>query len=224
MPQAGCPAVNSTVDLSGYVQFQQQLRGLKLTPAQRKRLGGTLARKVRVMSRKRLRAQRDLDGKPWQGRKNGRKGKMLGSMSKRMGAKGTDSGGEVFFVNGKTAQIAYEQQYGVPEDWSEEKSQKLYGKPNYKDNATRYQARALKKEGFKVRLPGGRRRKPSVQWITENLSLGRAGLILREMRNASSRNRWTIEIPKRSFLGVTDREINALTIAIFDQMKKRKGA
>ncbi|WP_299940128.1 hypothetical protein [uncultured Microbulbifer sp.] len=212
------------IDLTGHLKLRQQLQLLKLPPAKQRRIGGLLARKVRTYSRKRLREEKGLDGKAWKERKHGHKGgrkKMLRGLSKRTRAKSTGLGGLVFFANSKTAQIAYQHQHGEPEEWTGQKAEKVYGQPDYEAPATRYQARALKKEGYKVRLPGGRKKKPTLRWITENLTLGQAGLILRKMRDDPGKSRWVIELPQRSFLGVTAWEVSELASKIFDETSGR---
>ncbi|WHI46799.1 phage virion morphogenesis protein [Microbulbifer sp. VAAF005] len=214
------------IDLTGHLKARQQLALLKLPPAKQRRIGGTLARKVRTYSRKRLREQRGLDDKSWEKRKKGPKrqrgkGKMLRGFSKRMRARSTGLGGEVFFADKNTAQIAYQHQHGIAEEWDGQKAEKVYGKPDYKAPATRRQARALKKEGYKVRLPGGRKKKPTLRWITENLTLGQAGLILQVLRDEPKENSWVIELPERSFLGTTDREVSELADMIFKETSGR---
>lgn len=209
------------IDISGHLRLRQQLQLLKLSPARRQRLGGTLARKVRIYSRRRLRQQSDLDGKAWEARKSGKK-KMLRGLSKRMGAKGDHGGGKVFFTDRSTGQVAYAQQHGVPEAWSAEKAEKVYGKPDYRGPCTRRQARALKQEGYKVRMAGGRRKKPTMKWMLENLTLGQAGLILRTIRDdLNPKKSWVVELPARSFLGVEPRELDELASLIFDETIQR---
>ncbi|WHI45032.1 phage virion morphogenesis protein [Microbulbifer sp. VAAF005] len=212
------------IDLTGHLKARQQLALLKLPPAKQRRIGGTLARKVRTYSRKRLREQKDLNGKSWEKRKKRRQGKgkkMLRGMSKRMRTRSTGLGGEVFFADKNTAQIAYQHQHGIAEEWDGQKAEKVYGQPDYKAPATRRQARALKKEGYKVRLPGGRKKKPTLRWITENLTLGQAGLILQVLRDEPKENSWVIELPERSFLGTTDREVSELADMIFKETSGR---
>ncbi|WP_143732648.1 phage virion morphogenesis protein [Microbulbifer sp. GL-2] len=213
------------IDLSGHLKVRQQLQLLKMPPAKQRRVGAIIARKVRTYSRKRLREQKGLDGKAWEKRKKKDRKKMLRGLSKKMRSKGVELGGEVFFVDGKTAEIAHQHQYGEPEEWTSKKAEKVYGQPDYGAPATSYQARALKKEGYKVRLPGGRKKKPTMRWIKENLSLGQAGLILRTLRDDPRLNRWVIELPERDFLGVTEREVSELASKIFDETSGRvKGA
>lgn len=208
------------IDISGQLRLRQQLQLLQLSPSQRRRLGGIMARKVRTYSRKRLRAQRGLDGQAWERRKGGKR-KMLRGLSKRLRTKSDNEGGLVHFADLTTGRIAYAHQHGIPEEWTGQKAEKVYGKPDYSAPATRRQARALKQEGYVVRLPGGRRKKPTMRWITENLTLGQAGLILQTLRDEPRKNRWVIELPERSFLGVESGEVEELANTIFDDTIQR---
>ncbi|MFC6977590.1 phage virion morphogenesis protein [Microbulbifer taiwanensis] len=118
------------VDISGHLTLSRQFQVLKMKPAERRRMAGIMARKVRTFSRKRLRAQRDLQGQPWEKRKVGRQ-KMLRGMSKRMRTRSDSRGAEVGFSDAVTAKIGYAHQHGVPEQWSAGKAEKVYGKPDY---------------------------------------------------------------------------------------------
>lgn len=204
------------VDISGQLTLGRQLDVLRLKPAQRRRLGGIMARKVRTYSRRRLRAQRDLQGQAWEPRKDGSR-KMLRGLSKRMRTRSDSRGAEVGFADSVTGEIAYAHQHGVPERWDHSKAQRVYGQPDYDAPCTRKQARALKREGYKVRMAGGRKRKPTMKWMLDNLTQGQAGLILRQMREEEPKRSWTIELPDRSFLGASHTEIAELANTVFDE-------
>ncbi|MCX2834462.1 phage virion morphogenesis protein [Microbulbifer thermotolerans] len=209
------------IDISGHLTLQRQFQVLKMKPSERRRMAGIMARKVRSYSRKRLRVQRDLQGKLWEKRKVGRQ-KMLRGMSKKMRTRSDSRGAEVRFTDAVTAKIGYAHQYGVPERWSAVKAEKVYGKPDYSAPCTRRQARALKQEGYKVRVVGGKKKKPTIKWMLENLTQGQAGLILRIMRDdLNPKKNWVIELPERSFLGVTEKEIDALANTVFDETLRR---
>ena len=175
-----------------------------------------MARKVRTYSRKRLRAQRGLDGMPWEKRKTGSR-KMLRGISKRLRTKSDSSGGMVHLADRITGQIAFAHQHGIAEEWTGQKAEKVYGKPDYSAPATRRQARALKAEGYVVRLPGGRKKKPTMRWISDNLTQGQAGFILQTLRDEPRKNRWVIDLPARSFLGAEAGEIEDLATSIFEE-------
>ncbi|MFS1525814.1 phage virion morphogenesis protein [Microbulbifer sp. 2304DJ12-6] len=216
--------MRATLDLSGHLTLRRQLQLLALKPAQRRRLAATLGRKVRVYSRKRLRAQKDLNNRAWAVRSKPRSGKrkLLRGMSKRMRLHSDTRGAEVGYTANVTGKIAYAHQHGVPETWNAAKAHKLRGKPDYEAPATRRQARALKREGYVVRRKGGKKKKPTMRWITEHVTLGQAGLVLKQMREGGqSKTSWVIPLPERSFLGADGREIEALTNTIFDEALQR---
>jgi len=205
-------------DVVGQLKVNQRLALLQLPPAKRKRLTGQIARKVRVNSRKRLRQQKDLAGRSWAPRKSKSRRKMLRGLSKRMTAKGTSAEAITSFNNFAVARIARAQQDGSTEVMTAAKMRKLHGEPDYDAPATRAQAKALKAEGYKVRRKGGKGYKnATIRGITETLTQGQAGLILRDMRDKTSRQSWAIRLPERSFLGADEKEINEMVQGVFNK-------
>ena len=86
----------------------------------------------------------------------------------------------------------------------------MAGKPkgkaaqNKEGPATRNLARALISEGYKIpRGKGKGSKRPSIKWITNNLSINQAGFLLRELKGSSGKSTWKIDLPARSFLGQT---------------------
>ncbi|EGF0850600.1 hypothetical protein LDR16_001127 [Salmonella enterica] len=76
-----------------------------------------------------------------------------------------------------------------------------------KEPCTRRQAIKLRKLGYTVRgKKEGTRRKPSTAEIQVLLQKGQAGVIIRSMEGRPSKNNWTITIPPRQFLGVSNEE------------------
>ncbi|WP_299580916.1 phage virion morphogenesis protein [uncultured Microbulbifer sp.] len=210
------------IDITGHLGVKKQLQLLQLPAAKRRRLLGQVGRKVRTYSRKRLREQRDLNGKPWQARKKKGNRRMLRGLSKKLRSKATPEKAVIDFKDSVTAGIAYKHQHGVSERWNAEKAEKVYGQPDYDAPATREQAKALRKEGYKIRRVNGHGwKQPSLKWVTENLSLGQAGVILRSMREAEPKKSWVIPLPDRSFLGVTQKEVEELATTIIDQTLER---
>jgi phage virion morphogenesis protein len=209
------------IDITGHLEVKKQLQLLQLPAAKRRRLLGQVGRKVRTYSRRRLREQRDLNGQPWQARKKGKR-KMLRGLSKKMRSKATPEKAAIDFKDPITAGIAYKHQHGVTEHWNAQKAEKVYGQPDYDAPATRAQTKALRKEGYKIRRANGRGwKQPSLKWVTENLSVGQAGIILRSMRDAKAKQSWEIPLSERSFLGVTQKEVEELATTIIDQTLER---
>jgi len=89
---------------------------------------------------------------------------------------------------------------------------------------TKFQLDALIEEGVRIREKGGlkngkyrkgRRPKASRKWLRENLSMQKAGSILRAMRGAG-KTRWTLPGTPRSFLGMNQIDIDQLLDILLD--------
>ena len=63
------------LDVRGALSVDAQLALLELPPQLRRRLLNNVTKRVRSMSRKRVRAQQNLDGSPFEARKGSAKGK-----------------------------------------------------------------------------------------------------------------------------------------------------
>jgi len=213
------------VDISGHLGVKKTLQLLQQTPAKRKRILGQVGRKVRVASRQRLRQQRDINGRPWAPRKSQSKRKMLRGLSKRMAVYSDPKKVDITFDNGVVGKIARAQQEGIATGMTAQKMQRIHGEPDYGAPATRSQAKALRAEGYKIRRANGKGWKnATLKWITENLTIGQAGIILRLMRDKASTSSWVIPLPARSFLGASEKDVNAMVDTIFENTLNRKRA
>ncbi|MGH1374405.1 MAG: phage virion morphogenesis protein [Cellvibrionaceae bacterium] len=210
-------------DVQSFLTVKQKLQLLKLPAAKRKRLNGQMARKVRVQSRKRLREQRGLDGQPWEKRKGRSRRKMLRGYSKLLRARGTAAAGIVDIKTGAASSGARAHQDGIASTMTASKMAKIHGEPDYSAPATRTQAKSLKAEGYKrPRAKGKGKSKATIKWIVENLTVGQAGQILRSMRDAPDKQSWIIQLPARSFLGATEKEIEGMVQTVFNQTVNAK--
>lgn len=63
------------LDVRGQLGVQEQLALLSLPPQLRRRLLNNVSKRVRTISRQRIRTQQNLDGSPFAPRKNPEKGK-----------------------------------------------------------------------------------------------------------------------------------------------------
>jgi len=98
---------------------------------------------------------------------------------------------------------------------------KRRGSPDYDAEATKAQARALLKEGFKrpvgkyrsgAKKGQRKNRRVSQKWIMENMTLGQAGLILRLLRDeAESKKAWELTVPARPFFGLRKADATELS-------------
>lgn len=182
-------------------QSKEQLAFLQLKPNKRRNLMRGLIRSANRSSKGRITQQKDLTGRTWKGRANGKKKKMLTKLKSRMKVRYGPNDASVYFNTPRTGKIARAQQEGIsitgqaPKKNSEQRKEGL---------ATRNQARALIAEGYKIpRGKGKGAKRASIKWITEHLSKNQAGFLLRELKGSSSKSTWQIDLPARSFLGQT---------------------
>lgn len=213
-----------SLEIHGRLKLQQQLDLLAMPKSLRRRLLGQVARKVTRDSKKRVRQQRDLQGKPFASRKRKRARKMLSRLVRNLRTtKNNGLEAIVGFHNPVIGRIAAKHQHGFVEQMDAKKSQKK-SKVSRSDPATRRQAIALREADFKIKGANGKRMKsPSLKWITANMNIGQAGTALRYLREQAGetiKTRWTTTLPARSFLGATHAEVNDHISVIFKQMKQ----
>ncbi len=216
--------MNNGVDINQYLKVVQRLELLSMSDAERKRFLGQVARKSRSSFRGNLRGQKSPDGKAWKEKKKNGRRKMLRKFSKDMQTAYTPTSAKIYFSNPVIGRGAYQHQHGFTETMTKSKMRKIHGKPDYKGDATRRQAKALKREGFKFRNENGKGyRRASVKPIERELKLGQAAVILRSMGdNKRSPNSWKIDVPAREFAGFTDDQITEIIQGVFDQTINRR--
>ncbi|WP_064436116.1 phage virion morphogenesis protein [Pseudoalteromonas neustonica] len=180
---------------------KDQLAFLQLKPNKRRNLLRSAIRAANKSSKERITGQRDLVGKTWQGRANGKKKKMLTKLKRNMKVRYGANNAGVYFRGGNSGKIARAHQEGVSLDAGKPKG---LAAQNKEGPATRNLARALIAEGYKIpRGKGKGSKRPSIKWITENLSINQAGFLLHELKGSSGKSSWQIDLPARSFLGQT---------------------
>lgn len=208
-----------SVHVTGDKQINDTLRHfsseIRETQKHARRLGGY----VRTLSRRNIKRQRTVSGAAMTPRQKRREARpMLMGLSRKMAVRAASGEGvDVSWDNGLMAAIGYRHQHGVGEDWSPIRASKVYGQPDYKAGATRRQAKALLREGYRLMVPakgGGRRpRRVTVSWIEQKMTLGQAGLILRLLRTGQTKGAqfWRDTVPERAFLGVTPQQAEELS-------------
>lgn len=94
-------------------------------------------------------------------------------------------------------------------------------------NATQRQARRLKELGFRVwarqinpAAPAGKRRKPTMKWIRENISIDQAGAIMRAL-GYDPKDKWKIKQPERPFLETRDKQLAEISKESMARMRKK---
>lgn len=208
-----------TLDVSGVLTLQQKVKLLNLKPSQRRLILRKVALSVRKASRKNIKEQRQIDGSAFAKRKGRNRRKMLRGLAKTMVAYANDSQGFVTWKSHTAGRIAKAQHDGISETMTAAKMQKLHGRPDYKAPATRQQAKALKKAGYKAKTANGFKN-VTLKWITENLTVGQAGMVLGKLEGSVAKRRWDIPLAARPFLGVDNTEYKQLVQGIVNDVLK----
>ncbi|MNB72499.1 hypothetical protein D3C75_190850 [compost metagenome] len=214
------------LDARGYLGVREQLALLSLPPQLRQRLLNNVSKRVRTMSRKRVRDQQNLDGTPFEARKGTGKGKkkMEAGLAKLMlVTRVSPDEAELGWRNALTSWVAAQQHNGVSERRTAAQMKRWNTVPAGLA-ATEKQAKRLRRLGFKVRQEGKKTlSRPSVAWIQEHVNYAKAGLLIRilddEKTESSGAQSWEITLPKRQFIGVsTERDTGLLLNQVLQQI------
>ena len=214
------------LDVRGLLDVDAQLALLELSPQLRRRLLNNVTKRVRSMSRKRVRTQQNLDGTPFAERKGSAKGKkkMEAGLAKLLQVtRVSPDEAELGWKNALTRWVAAQQHNGVTERRTAAQMRRWNRVPPGVA-CTDKQAKRLRQLGFRVRVPGKKSlSKPSVAWIQEHVNYAKAGLLIRilndEKTETSGAQSWDITLPKRQFLGVgIGQETSQLVNQVFQQI------
>ena len=214
------------LDLQGQLGVDAQLALLSLAPQLRRRLLNNVSKRVRTISRKRIREQQNLDGSPFDARKGDSKGKkkMEAGLGKLLQVTNlTPDSATLGWRNGLTSWVAAQQHHGASERRTAAQMRQWNRVPEGLA-ATDKQAKRLRNLGFKVRQAGKKTAKrPAVAWIQQHVSYAKAGLLIRilsgEKADGAGKQSWEIILPKRQFLGVsTGQETSQLVNQVFEQI------
>lgn len=207
-----------SVKVSGNKRLARQIQALGNSKQDRRRLMRDAGRMVMRETKARLKGQRGLDGTPWAQRKRPHKRKrMMMRMGRSMTLRGlNEKGVTVTWKQAGVAITARKQQEGFKQQYKAAGEGEKRRQPDYSAPATAAQAKALIKAGYRRSMgkyKGGKKKgsarvqRVSQKWITENMSMGQAGFILRTLRGGigekAGKSTWEAEIPPRPFLGIT---------------------
>lgn len=210
-------------DPKGRLRLGKQLDILTMSPHQRKKVLRNIVKQTKKDARTNIRQQKTVDGSKMPGRASKKKKRMFRKMAKGLAGRiKNDHHAVITWKNGGQARTAYRHHHGIDEKYTAARAKKKNGLPDYKAPATRSQAKALKKEGYRRRVArkrgkgGAILKKVSVKWIQENLTQGQAGLILRILRTGKSRGEqsWKVKVQKRPILGATQKDADKYLTAM----------
>ncbi|WP_302413498.1 virion morphogenesis protein [uncultured Desulfovibrio sp.] len=217
------------VRVLGDRQLNAQLDRFAREARERQKLARRMGGYVRTLARRNIKRRRTVDGAAMTPRQKRRELRpMLMGLHSQMVVRAAEGnqGVNVSWDNALMAAIGYRHQEGIGENWSPGRARKVYGQPNYKARATRKQAKALLREGYRLMVPavgGGRRpKRVTVQWIEQKMTLGQAGLILRLIRTGQTKGKqsWRDTVPARPFLGVTPQQAEDLSQKLVKSLLK----
>lgn len=183
---------------------------MQLTPAKKKRALRRVGRAVIRDAKQNIRQQKEVTGRPFTKRKGRSRRKLLRRLAMPLSEYVMNDRVRVdYFKNRGAGKIAYEQQHGEAETWTASRLKEFRSKSaddsakQYDEPATRAQAKRLIAAGFKVKRKSGKgKKKPSIKWITDNLTQGQFGAIYRELTREKPKKSWKIQPPERPFLGM----------------------
>lgn len=212
------------LDVRGMLEAEQLLALMNLPVQKRKRLLNNVSKRVRSMSRKRIRNQENVDGTPFAPRSDTTKAKKkmevgLGKLLDVTRLTGEEV--ELGWRNALTRWVASQQHNGVSERRTAAQMRE-WSKVPEGTAATEKQAKRLRQLGFKVRMPGKKAAtRPSVDWIKQHLTYPRAGLLIRLLdptQTSTGQQSWEIKLPARQFLGASNDETRQLVQTVFQQI------
>jgi phage virion morphogenesis protein len=199
-----------------YLRALEQLSLLSLDKNTRRRLLNKLGAAIAKTTRKNIRANRDPEGHQWEKRKSGR-GKMLKGFTKKLKHYQRNNNYNLF-VGWPSARgsVAYQHQHGIAQESglsARKRQAKKQKEPSKDDPATREQAKALRDLGFRLKPQGRQKRgrKPTIKWLTENMTLGEAVKTIQELENKTPARSWNIARPERRLIGISPKRV-AMTI------------
>jgi phage virion morphogenesis protein len=204
-------------DIRGLLDAQEQLQLLALPAAKRRRLLNNASKRLRTPNRKRIRDQRNVDGSPYAPRRGASKRKMLRGLGKGLQVVSLTANEAVLgWKNRLVSRIAGEHQAGRTETMTPARLRRVSKTPDYDAPASKQQARALLKAGYRIRQ-GKRWKRPALGWIVENLKSGKAGLILARLEGDTKKQSWKIDLPARAVLGANAQDVRQILSTVLQQ-------
>ncbi|PKG57732.1 hypothetical protein [Shewanella sp. GutDb-MelDb] len=203
------------------LSVKDQLILATLPAKKRVRILKTLGRQERALARKRISSQTSVNGHKFAARADGRKAKMLKKMTRRLEPYVKSANRlELKHQSTQTGRVAAFQQEGGIERYTAKKAKKRNGIPDYQGPCSRRQAKALAREGYKIRKGKGKGyRRATISEIMKNMTLGQAGLVLRMMRGTRQNPSWNIQVSPRPFLGDTTENVQTELAKLLSQTR-----
>ncbi|RMN21527.1 hypothetical protein ALQ63_03988 [Serratia plymuthica] len=210
--------VNGELNKTQLRALKQALKENEMPRAKRQRLLWRIAKRGIIPASKRnARNQMAPDGSAWAPRKRGRR-KMLRQLPKLLKVREIPEieAVRIYLQGGNYRSGTRRMPAGtigaIHQDGAQMtvRATSYQGQPSQEGKpATRRQAKRLRDLGYKVWW-NGKYVKPAVSYITAELSMKKAGLLIKKLGKKTSKKAWSIDLPARAFLGVSDDEFNVI--------------
>ncbi|CAI1654512.1 phage virion morphogenesis protein [Serratia liquefaciens] len=210
--------VNGELNKTQLRMLKQALKENEMPRAKRQRLLWRIAKRGIIPASKRnARNQMAPDGSAWAPRKRGRR-KMLRQLPKLLKVREMPEieAVRIYLQGGNYRSGTRRMPAGtigaIHQDGAQMtvRATSYQGQPSQEGKpATRRQAKRLRDLGYKVWW-NGKYVKPAVSYITAELSMKKAGLLIKKLGKKTSKKAWSIDLPARAFLGVSDDEFNKI--------------
>jgi len=216
------PTIN--VNNRDVLNMQEKLAMLALPARKRIWMLKALGRWEKANTRKRIQQQKDINGQALQPKKGKKRGKVMRRMAKGLTPYVRNANTlDLTWSNKLTGRIAARHHLGQKQKMTKNQMQKRWGTPDYSAPCSKGQARKLRELGYTVsRKSGQGRKKPGLRQLTETLTHGQAGQIIRELANRPTVADWDIPLVERKILGSNEPDVTRQLIKIFEQAKTRK--
>ena len=208
-----------------YLNTLDKLNLLTLPKPKRVKLLKEIGRAEIRKTKKRIREQKNIDGLPMAKRKSGKRTKMFRRMATGLEPYVINDGYDLNLTwrNKQKGRVAASHASGQTQRMTAQQAKKRYGEPDYKAPASKAQSKKLREIGFTVKTSKKRRpKKPSLKWIQENISMGKAGLIIRIMTNKPQQKEWDIPTSKRQFLGSPKEDVEIQVKTLLDRARRQR--
>lgn len=217
----------------------ENMKSLLALPDNKKRdMLRNVGRRVRRERIAEVKQQKNLDGSGYDPRKNkdtkGRK-KMFPKLLKKTKVFADSEIFRVWWTKKEYGRWAMQHQTGAKVSYAatatQMKSAAAKRGEDYAGPATRAQAKALKKAGYKVPVASknkkgkSRYRVPSIKWMTENLSFAKAGLVLSILTGKTEKKSvWQVsyKLPKRELLGASSSNVGMMINEVLDNFERNR--
>ncbi|CAI0760943.1 phage virion morphogenesis protein [Serratia ficaria] len=210
--------VNGELNKNQLRALKQALKDNEMPRAKRQRLLWRIAKRGIIPASKRnARNQMAPDGSAWAPRKRGRR-KMLRQLPKLLKVREMPEieAVRIYLYGGNYRSGGRRMPAGtigaIHQDGAQMtvRASSYQGQPSQEGKqATRRQAKRLRDLGYKVWW-NGKYVKPAVSYIIAEMSMKKAGFLIKKLARKPSKKAWSIDLPARAFLGVSDDEFNKI--------------